>query len=235
MRAALEILGYENPYHFSSVYGNIKDTDMWMEALRAKYKGVGKFGREEWDSLLGHVGAVTDSPCIIFAPELMNAYPDAKVILVERDVESWYKSWENLLVNAFNPLFVPLTYTDPTWYGKIQALGMLCIETQIQSKTLAQAKMKSRDIYKDYYKQIRAITPKERLLEYKLGSGWEPLCTFLGKEMPDVPFPRLNERESMTRVFEQMGIKAIKRSMVNLGLMISASTVVGIAIYYGRT
>lgn len=33
----------------------------------------------------------------------------------------------------------------------------------------------------------------DRLLEYKLGSGWEPLCKFLGKPVPDVPFPHVNE------------------------------------------
>lgn len=28
-------------------------------------------------------------PCILFTDELLAAYPDAKVILTERDVESW--------------------------------------------------------------------------------------------------------------------------------------------------
>jgi len=27
---------------------------MWLEALRAKYDGVGTFGVEKWDQLLGH-------------------------------------------------------------------------------------------------------------------------------------------------------------------------------------
>lgn len=93
MQVALKILGYENPYHFSSMYGNIKDVDMWLEALQAKYHGVGTFGRAEFDKLLGHVAAVTDAPCTIFGVELMEAYPEAKVVLVERDIEKWYKSW----------------------------------------------------------------------------------------------------------------------------------------------
>lgn len=62
MQRAYAILGYANPYHFSSIFGNIKDCDMWMEAFNAKYHGKGSFGKEQWDQLLGHCGAVTDFP-----------------------------------------------------------------------------------------------------------------------------------------------------------------------------
>jgi hypothetical protein len=32
---------------------NPPDCLMWHDALRAKYDGVGEFGRKEWDQLLG--------------------------------------------------------------------------------------------------------------------------------------------------------------------------------------
>lgn len=64
---------------------------MWMDALTAKFDGKGSFGREEWDALLGHCQAVSDWPAVAFAPELIAAYPDAKVILTTRDVDSWHK------------------------------------------------------------------------------------------------------------------------------------------------
>ena len=51
--------------------------------------------------------------------------------------------------------------------------------------------------YREHYALVRERVPKERLLEYELGSGWEPLCAFLGKEVPDVEFPRVNETASM--------------------------------------
>jgi len=51
--------------------------------------------------------------------------------------------------------------------------------------------------YIEHYNIIRAVTPPERLLEYELGSGWEPLCKFLGKPIPDEPFPHINEREAL--------------------------------------
>ena len=31
------------------------------------------------------------------------------------------------------------------------------------------------------------------MLEYQLGQGWGPLCNFLGKDIPDIPFPHVND------------------------------------------
>ena len=40
---------------------------------------------------------------------------------------------------------------------------------------------------------VRSVVPKEKLLEFKLGDGWEPLCEFLGETVPPEPFPHANE------------------------------------------
>ena len=34
--------------------------------------------------------------------------------------------------------------------------------------------------------------PKDKLLVFNVKEGWEPLCKFLEKEIPDKPFPRKN-------------------------------------------
>lgn len=40
---------------------------------------------------------------------------------------------------------------------------------------------------------IRGLVPKERLLEWSVEDGWEPLCKFLGKPVPEnEPFPHAN-------------------------------------------
>jgi hypothetical protein len=39
---------------------------------------------------------------------------------------------------------------------------------------------------------IRGQVSPERLLEWSVEDGWEPLCKFLGKEIPDQPFPNVN-------------------------------------------
>jgi hypothetical protein len=58
-------------------------------------------------------------------------------------------------------------------------------------------RIKAREKYREHYALIRRIVPREGLLEYKLGSDWKPLCEFLGKEIPNVEFPRVNETGSM--------------------------------------
>ena len=36
--------------------------------------------------------------------------------------------------------------------------------------------------------------PADRLLVFRVQDGWEPLCKFLGREVPPgIPFPHLNE------------------------------------------
>lgn len=91
LRIALERLGYLKCYHMMSAsMENPPDCLMWHDALLAKYDGVGEFGRKEWDQLLGDCQAVCDWPACAFAKELIEAYPNAKVILTTRDVDSWH-------------------------------------------------------------------------------------------------------------------------------------------------
>ncbi|TDZ53645.1 putative membrane protein [Colletotrichum trifolii] len=94
LRVALKQLGFQDTYHMlSASTENPLDCLLWSEALAAKYDGTGeKFGRVKWDALLGHCQAVCDWPAASFADELVEAYPDAKVVLTTRDVDSWYKS-----------------------------------------------------------------------------------------------------------------------------------------------
>jgi hypothetical protein len=91
LRTALKELGFEDCYHMMSAsVENPPDCLMWSDALAAKYDGEGTFTRDDWDKLLGHCQAVCDWPAVAFAKELIEAYPDAKVILTTRDVDSWH-------------------------------------------------------------------------------------------------------------------------------------------------
>lgn len=50
-----------------------------------------------------------------------------------------------------------------------------------------------KQVFNEYYAKMRAIAPPERLLEYRVGEGWEPLCEFLDVPVPKVPFPHVND------------------------------------------
>ncbi|TQV91889.1 glycoside hydrolase family 43 protein [Cordyceps javanica] len=226
MREAYSILGYAQPYHFASIVENCKDADMWNEALRAKFNGIGKpYGRAEFDQLLGESAAVSDTPCCIFWAELIEAYPEAKVVLVDRDEERWLASVGGLIDGALNPFgqYV-LRFTDPFWFGRIFTCGRLWIGGYFGSADPATAKNNAREVYRRHYDAVRRVVPKDRLLEYKLGSGWGPLCRFLGTKVPDVPFPHRNEADILAKAFGASMGKALKNSALNIALVI---TVVG--------
>ena len=102
MRAAMQHLGYVDTYHMMNCsIENPPDALMWMDALKAKYDGEGKpFTREDWDQLLGNAQAVCDWPSIAFAKELIEAYPEAKVVLTTRDPERWLESIKPVAANS---------------------------------------------------------------------------------------------------------------------------------------
>lgn len=233
MKAALQILGYDDVYHMTNTWTSPRDVDMWVEAYDAKLKGTGKpFGRAEFDKLLGHCMAVTDAPAIDFGPELIEAYPDAKIILVDRDIESWYKSIEPLIDANFRRDILILAWLDPFYTGRLWKVTRRNMTLAYRARTASEAKANARQVFQDHYMRIRKAAPKDRLLEYKLGSGWEPLCKFLGKPIPDTEFPRLNESELFEKMVDCVAQRCLERSLANVGFVLLSIIVTLYAVYW---
>jgi hypothetical protein len=52
---------------------------------------------------------------------------------------------------------------------------------------------------------VRSALPADRLLVFRAGDGWAPLCEFLGVEAPvDEPYPHLNDTATLQRMFATM-------------------------------
>ncbi|CAG5108367.1 Oidioi.mRNA.OKI2018_I69.chr1.g3761.t1.cds [Oikopleura dioica] len=47
--------------------------------------------------------------------------------------------------------------------------------------------------YNDWIEHVIATVPKEKLLIHNAKEGWKPICDFLGKPVPDCPYPRVND------------------------------------------
>lgn len=237
MRAALKILGYVEPYHFANVLGNVRDADMWMDALDAKFNPESTkkpFGKTEFDQLLGHCSGIMDVPAIMFWRELMEAYPDAKIVLVGRNEESWLRSIEGVVRGVLNPVgrYV-LRFTDPLTFGRVLGLGLAWVRYFFGVKgplTVESIMSRASDTYRTHYMEVRKTVPQEKLLEYQLGSGWEPLCEFLGKDIPNVPFPHQNDAETLDLVFEVFIKKGLVASLRNLAVVAAASAMLYFAI-----
>ena len=71
--------------------------------------------------------------------------------------------------------------------------------------------------YLNVYKEAREVIPKDRLLEFKLEQGWEPLCKFLGNEIPPTPFPHINETTSFRAKMFVMKKRAAFRMLRSYG------------------
>lgn len=144
-----------------------------------------------------------------FALQLIEAYPDAKIILVERDIDEWYDSMEaaifsttwglraDLVINVLGPLY---GLNGGKTIRKIM-LGFYGVRNVHEMRQVA------KDRYRQHYAEIRAAVPKERLLEFRLEDGWTSLCEFLNKPVPDAQFPMKNKRqEHVKRVRQKQNV-----------------------------
>lgn len=79
------------------------------------------------------------------------------------------------------------------------------------------------------------MVPPERRLEYTIGNGWGPLCAFLGKNMPEVPFPRVNDRDSHFEGTEKRRKKILADSAKRLGPFVMAAVAIWLwYVWFGR-
>lgn len=182
LQHALELLGYTKCYHMREIRRRVEDTKVWHAAMDG--------GPMDWDTLFAGYQAAVDWPACTFYQELMQHYPEAKVILTLRDPDTWHASAMQTIyalqslplseMGAFAPIApVLLPMQDHVvWEGTFHG--------RFADKQYAI------DVLQRHNEEVRRVVPSERLLVYEVGQGWEPLCTFLDVPMPAEPFPTLN-------------------------------------------
>src|SRR5579864_6711512 len=79
-KAALEMLGIGPCYHMVTVLRDLDQTRVWRRALD---------GQARWGEIFNGCQATVDWPGSFFYRELVDAFPDAKVLLSIRDAEAW--------------------------------------------------------------------------------------------------------------------------------------------------
>lgn len=212
MRAAMKELGYVDTYHMMNCsIENPPDALMWMDALTAKYDGVGvPFTRADWDQLLGNCQAVCDWPAVAFAKELIEAYPEAKVVLTNRDVDSWHAStMRTVYWRATDPELRALQYVS--WAaGMYYPMLKKFFDTFFRGDFVNQGK----EVYINHYNEVRSLVAKENLLEFRVQDGWEPLCEFLEQPVPmGCKFPNVNDNSD----FVSRSRRRNRMQMLNVG------------------
>ena len=67
-----------------------------------------------------------------------------------------------------------------------------------------------KETFRDHQDEIRRLVPREKLLEYRVGEGWERLCEFLEVEVPNEQFPKINDGKDFKEMFGSlMKIRAL--------------------------
>ena len=175
---------------------------------------------------------MSGTPAIFLAKELIEAYPEAKVILAEREIEAWLKSFDVIAKGFFHPGNKIIATLDPKFTSRIYAPIRIWMREEFHATSRKTSMANARETYYKHYMYVRTLVPKERLLEYELGSGWDPLCAFLGKEVPDVLFPRVNESAIMQEKVDIVIVRTALTALTNLALGVGGIVTLALGIYW---
>lgn len=216
IKAALEELGFGPCYHMTEVFGHPKHVPVWNAAARGE--------TVNWRELFKGYQATVDWPGCTFYKEFMEIYPDAKVLLTLRDPEKWYESAQSTIYPVTSRTIPPLRHLllrllRPSILQTRQMITTLVWEGTFNDNFMD--KHYAIERFNQHIEEVKKAVPPERLLVYNVKEGWEPLCAFLGVEVPkDKPFPRLNDRTA----FINRGQQRSQRVIVQ-GSLIVASVV----------
>ena len=171
LKLALERLLGGPCYHMMEVRGH-GHIDQWRRAAEGE--------PVDWADFFDGWVAAVDWPVAPFWPALALAFPDALIIHTERaDTATWQRS-------AHETIFQSERHMDTDFEAMWQAVSSLTFDGSYTDPAFTGPG------YVRHNAQVRANAPQHRLLTYRPGDGWEPLCAALGVDVPDEPYPKVN-------------------------------------------
>lgn len=198
LKAALEALGFGSAYHMTEVFTHPEHVRFWEAARRGE--------RVDWEGFFSGYGVAVDWPACAFYAELMEAFPEAAVILTVRDPQRWYESTRDTIYGmhgiSSGPAPLRLAFALAGIFAP-GVTGIVRLADEIVWKDTFDGRFENRphaiETFGRHNEKVRRHVPPERLLVYDVKEGWGPLCDFLGVEVPDGPFPHLNDTAEMRR------------------------------------
>ncbi|KAI6497391.1 hypothetical protein MCOR11_004437 [Pyricularia oryzae] len=181
----------------------------WVHAYRAKRSGDFALTCDLIRELTAGFVAVTDMPPLDFIPELMAVYPEAKVVLVTRDPESWLASIRPVARNSSldNWLVQYALWPIPGWrhfpalsaeFGTSTREYLGIVDDSVTNP------LPCAELLHNWNARVTATVPEDKLLVMELKQGWEPLCGFLGLPVPDEPLPRANDAAAAGEAYREI-------------------------------
>ncbi len=191
-KVALEMLGLGPCYHMVNVLGDLDEVPKWQRALE---------GEADWAEVLGGFQATVDWPGAFFYRDLVDAYPQAKVLLSVRDGDAWAQSMQDTIWGVLygdiliKHLSEAQALVNPRWGAYIDLMREMWRRSGLIYGQEADLEWMAAAMGR-YHAEVQRNIPAERLLVWSPGDGWEPLCEFLEVPVPDMPFPHLNDTKT---------------------------------------
>jgi Sulfotransferase domain len=190
----LEQLGFGPCYHMRNVL-------MDLENQLPKWEAV-QDGNPDWADIFGDAQSTVDWPSARYYEDLMEVYPDAKILLSERDGESWVKSMRETVWGVYfgesvlRHVSSARACIDPQWRRYLDVMNRMNWEEGASMAGDHHSDQGLIDIMNRWNEGVKATVPSDRLLSWYPTDGWEPLCEFLEVPVPDGPVPKLNDTRS---------------------------------------
>ncbi|XP_078488361.1 uncharacterized protein LOC144745955 [Ciona intestinalis] len=191
---ALQILGY------TDIFDYLEHIDYFLDDYDNFFDGKEILPNifDKYDRL--NVQCVVDMPSSFLFEEFHKRWPKAKVILTVRSEKDWFKSIQKMNQLVFN------TYHWMTYFSS-QALKFENFMRKLYQYMLGEGTEKSW-LWKMHYRRhnnyVQQVVPPDNLLVLDVADGWGPLCKFLGKPIPDEPFPFVNAAGSKGNIVERL-------------------------------
>lgn len=178
LKAALDRLGFGPCHHMSEVIGDPEQIGLWTEAAE---------GRPDYARIFEGFRSAVDFPVSAFWQDILAATPGAKVILSDRDPEEWYASFSQTIL----PLILDRTSWPEGRRAWFEMIDRVIVGKALGGQTDREGILAA---YRANAAAARTLAAKGRALVFRARDGWEPLCRFLGVEVPDAPYPKTNPR-----------------------------------------
>lgn len=194
LKAALEHLGYQPCYSMVDV---VLKRPGWNDGhLEAWHAFVCQGHPMNWGWLFARYEACLDAPVHYCFRELTEAFPEAAVVLTVRDPQSWFESWQALQETSERVRVATERDSHMRQWGELlQALRARAFGDAVGRDATIR-------VFQKRVAEVQATVSPDRLLIFDVQQGWAPLCAFLGRPVPDVPFPHVNDRETLKRAAE---------------------------------
>jgi len=190
LKLALEQLGFGPCHHMEEVLKDPSQASRWAAAAEG--------APVDCDSVFDGYRSAVDWPTTRFWREVLDRYPEAKIILTTRDPESWYQS----IAGTIHKVLEGREQIPNPVMRTVMDMAHRIISDQTFDNRLGDADH-AMDVFRRHNAAVIEAVPADRLLVFEVAEGWEPLCQHLGCPVPDNPFPRTNSTKEFWELIEQ--------------------------------